>query len=146
MEDLYTGPEFQGQRNLARLASTFTILLAFSSGIPLMYGIGFIFFGLTFALNKYLLIHYYKKSEAVLDPNFATEVIYILRFLIFFKMGLGILNFCNPSLTVTLKEPKQDIPLKLNLTETFSSWNEGLGDFYKNLEESQDLVSFTLMH
>ena len=92
-----------------------------------MYGIGFLFFVVTFAVNKFLLVFYYTKSESVFDPTFARDVFFSLRFLIIFKMLFGILNFCNPKITATQFEPRQDIPLKVNLTETFGYLNEELG-------------------
>ena len=140
------GKEFQGQRNLARLVSSYTVMLIYSSGMPIMYFIGLIFFTVTFWVNKYLLTNYYTKSDAVFDPRFARSVLWHLRYVIFAKLAMGLFMFCNPHVTHG-NDQESFVPLlNVDLYTEFTKWNPGLGDFYKNLEDGQDFLSWESMH
>ena len=65
LEKLYTGKEFRGEKAYSRMMSTLFVILMYSSGMPFMYMIGLVFYTVTFCVNKFLLIYYYKKSRTL---------------------------------------------------------------------------------
>jgi hypothetical protein len=59
------GGDFDGEGNLSRMMSHLMVLIAFSSGMPNLYFVGFVFFFLTFMVEKWNLILYYKKATTI---------------------------------------------------------------------------------
>jgi len=62
LEALYTGAEFDGEGAYSRMMSTMFALLLFSSGMPVLYFIGFLFFTGTYITNKVIILRFYTKS------------------------------------------------------------------------------------
>lgn len=50
VEELYKGAEFQGQKSFSRMMSVLTVCILYSSGMPALYIVGFIFFTATFVV------------------------------------------------------------------------------------------------
>ena len=73
LEDLYTGDEFEGESAYSRMMSTLFSLLLFSSGMPILYVIGFGFFFMTYVTHKIMIIRFYTKSLTLTRtiPDFA---------------------------------------------------------------------------
>ena len=65
LELLYTGKGFKGEKSYSRLMSTMFVIQLYSSGMPILYLNGFIFYLVTFLCNKFLLIYYYQKSRTL---------------------------------------------------------------------------------
>lgn len=65
LETLYKGEEFKGDKSISRMTSILLICLAFSSGMPILYFIGFLFFFATYAINKVMLMQYYQKTNTL---------------------------------------------------------------------------------
>jgi hypothetical protein len=65
LENLYTGNMFKGEKAYSRMMSTMFVILMYSSGMPILYLIGFVFYLVTFCVNKFLLIYYYQKSRTL---------------------------------------------------------------------------------
>ena len=63
LEVLYTGQHFEGEKTLSRMMSTFFVIMTYSSGMPVLYIVGVIFFTMTFYVNKVLIFKYYQKSN-----------------------------------------------------------------------------------
>ena len=63
---LYTGGVFNGSGVFSRVMSTLMVLLSYSSGMPVLYIIGAIFFLFTYFVNKLVLYKHYQKT---LDLN-----------------------------------------------------------------------------
>ena len=59
LEKLYTGQNYESEKSLARMMSVCLVILFFSSGMPILYLIGFVQFFSTFWLHKTLLMQYY---------------------------------------------------------------------------------------
>ena len=113
LNDLYTGSEFNGEESFSRMISIMMVCISYSSGMPIMYFVGFTFFFTTFVTNKILLITHMQKTTYLsrVTPN------YSLRFLniaIFLHMCFGCVMFTNPSLFESSKEPKYKLPNLLN--------------------------------
>ena len=62
LEALYTGPAFRGERAYSRMMSTLFVIMMYSSGMPLLYAIGIVFYTVTYLLHKLLIIKFFKKS------------------------------------------------------------------------------------
>ena len=75
LEAFYTGKEFKGEKAYSRMMSTMFVILMYSSGMPIMYFAGAVFYIVTFLVNKFLLINYYKKSGTLTRtiPLFAID-------------------------------------------------------------------------
>lgn len=57
------------------MMSTMFVIQMYSSGMPILYLIGLIFYLVTFCVNKFLLIYYYQKSRTLTRtiPIFTSE-------------------------------------------------------------------------
>ena len=64
LQDLYTGSNFNVEVVYSRMMSTLFVIIMYSSGMPILYAIGFFFFIITYFVNKLLLLKYYKKSSS----------------------------------------------------------------------------------
>ena len=69
LNSLYEGDMFESEKTLARMMSTIFVVIPYSSGMPIQYVIGTLFFYITFKTNKILLIKYYKRTDTVLTPK-----------------------------------------------------------------------------
>ena len=55
LETLYKGDIFEGDKTISRMTSTLLICLTFSSGMPILYFLAFLFFAVTYLINKVML-------------------------------------------------------------------------------------------
>jgi hypothetical protein len=55
VNQLYLGDEFEGEKSYSRMMSTLLVCVSFSTGMPVLYVVAFIFFSFTFLVNKVLL-------------------------------------------------------------------------------------------
>jgi len=62
---LYLGKEFEGEKNYSRMVSTLYVILLYSSGMPILYLCGLMFYFLTHYVNKMLLLKYYRTASKV---------------------------------------------------------------------------------
>ena len=65
LEKIYTGKMFEGEKTYSRMMSTLFVILMYCSGMPILYFIGAVFYTVTYLVNKYLLINFYKKSTTL---------------------------------------------------------------------------------
>lgn len=91
------------------MISIMMVCLTFSSGMPIMYFVGFMYFSITFIVNKLMLIKYYQKTNSLsrVTPNFSLE---FLNIGILIHMITGCIMFTNPSLFQSKEPPKKDLP------------------------------------
>jgi len=77
---LYKGGEFKGEKNFSRMISTLAVCLMYSSGMPVLYIVGFMFFTLTYFVNKLMLFSFYQKTTTLsrVIPNYANEFLNML--------------------------------------------------------------------
>lgn len=59
LEKLYMGKIFKGEKAYSRMMSTMFVIQMYSSGMPILYLNGFVFYIVTYWANKILLIYYY---------------------------------------------------------------------------------------
>jgi hypothetical protein len=60
LNKLFVGPEFEFSHNYSQLITTIFVCLTFSTGIPILYPIAAVNFGLFYITEKYFFIHLYK--------------------------------------------------------------------------------------
>ena len=105
---MYEGEMFDSEKTLARMMSTIFVVIPYSSGMPIQYAIGLIFFYFTFKTNKTLLIKYYKRTDTVLTPKLPLQAVSYLRFCVLYKMFMGIVMITNPQVFETVEQPNFD--------------------------------------
>lgn len=97
LEELYMGGEFEGERSFSRLMSHLLILITFSSGMPNLYFVGFLFFGFTFLVEKWNLVLILKKTTTLnrVIPLFSSS---LFNFAILQHLVIGSFMMTNVSL------------------------------------------------
>lgn len=116
LEKLYEGKEFEGEKNLSRMASTFIVIMIYSSGMPILYIIGIAFFFVTYVNEKWLLFKFYKRTESKLNKDIPMYVVGLLRQILFAKIIFGIAMFTDPNIFKTVTQPDpSSVPLKIDM-------------------------------
>ena len=97
---MYTGGEFAGGKTFSRMMSTLMVLITYSSGMPVLYIVGAIFFGLTYKVNKLVIIKYYQKTLSLnrVVPQYSMQ---FLTIVLFIHIIVGCFMLTNPSLFKT---------------------------------------------
>ena len=97
------------------MSITITVLV-FSSGMPILYFIGFIFYILTFMVNKLLIMQYYKRTDSILSREIPQFSVTILYYSIIAKMLMSLVMVTNPSIIETKDEPTHEqIPFYIDI-------------------------------
>ena len=110
------------------MMSTVFVVLCYSSGMPILYLIGFIFFSITFLVNKVLLIKYYKRTDSILSRTIPLYSVHILKYAVLMKMVIGIFMFTNPAVFETKEGP----------IKSRYEWNDGEIPRIFNIKELMD--------
>ena len=132
MELLYEGSEFEGQKSLARMAATVIVIFVYSSGMPILYLIGALFFTLTYVKEKFLIIKYHKRTDVSLNKDLPLYTLSLLRLTIIAKMLMGIAMFTDPQIFDTINPPSDgSIPLKIDIKQELLN-SENIGEETKN--------------
>ena len=99
-----------GEQAYSRMISILMVSLTYSSGMPIMYFVGFCYFYITFLVNKTMLFKYYQKTNTLsrVIPNFSLK---FLNAAIFVHMLFGCIMFTNPSLFETDEKPENELPV-----------------------------------
>lgn len=63
MEDLYLGPEIPSSKLYADITLFYLICLIYSTGMPLLYAINFVFYFVVYWTQKILILKYYRKAS-----------------------------------------------------------------------------------
>jgi hypothetical protein len=77
------------------MMSTIFVIITYSSGMPVLYLVGLIFFVLTYSVNKVLIFKFYKKS-LTLNRVVPLRSMEILSKAIIMHMVVGCFMFTNP--------------------------------------------------
>ena len=120
------GKEFEGEKAFSRMMSTLFVILVYSSGMPILYMIGFVFYVVTYFIHKMLIINYYQKSRTLTRtiPLFSVE---------FLKLGLIVHIFgafymlTNPKPFKSNADSGLNDQMEFDPAETMSSMEEGIG-------------------
>ena len=90
------------------MMSTLIVLLVYSPGMPIVYIIGFVFFFLTYQVNKLMLFRYYKRTDSALNSSLPLSCLNLLKFCIFFKVFAGLGTFTQPQIWLTKENTPDD--------------------------------------
>ncbi len=82
---LYVGPEFDLGTRYSQILSTIFVILLYSPGIPILYLLIFLFFLITYYVDKYLVLNIYKKP-----PHIDLYVSKVFNYLIYLAIVLHI--------------------------------------------------------
>ena len=98
------------------MASTFIVIIIYSSGMPIMYIIGVAFFTVTYFNEKWLLFNFYKRTEGNLNKVIPLFLVDLLRYILFAKILFGISMFTDPNIFKTVTQPNpSSVPLKIDI-------------------------------
>ena len=86
-----------GGKSFSRMMSTLLVIICYSSGLPVLYIMGFIFFTATFLVNKLMIIKFFQKSNTLnrVVPLYSTH---FLTMSLFIHITLGCFMMTNPNL------------------------------------------------
>ena len=89
--------------------SILMVTLTYSSGMPVIYFVGFCYFFITFLVNKIMLMKYYQKTNTLsrVIPNFSVK---FLNIAILIHMFFGCIMFTNPEMFEAKDPPKSVFP------------------------------------
>jgi len=88
------GDVFKGEKNYSRMISTLFVILTYSSGMPIMYLIGFIFYLVTYCVNKFLILSFYQKSRT-LTRSIPMFIVGIFKIGIIIHLVMSMFMFTN---------------------------------------------------
>ena len=91
------------------MMSTLLVILTFSSGMPILYVIGFIFFFTTFVTNKLALFKYYQKTTT-LSRFIPMTAMRFLNYALFFHLLSGMFMMTNPRIFVFQNQQGMRLP------------------------------------
>jgi hypothetical protein len=103
LEHLYTSKKFEGEKAYSRMMSILFLVLFFSSGIPSLYILAFIFYASTFAVNKVLLMKFYARSTS-LTTTIPKSAHVMLKYGLLAHMVCGSFMLTNPTV-LNLENP-----------------------------------------
>lgn len=122
LERLYEGPNFECETTLARMMSVTWTLVVFSSGMPVLYALGFVFYLLTYLTNKLLIMKYYKRTDSILSREIPLTAVRMMRYAVVLKMFVGLYMLNNPSIIRTRDAPtKAQIPFYVDVRAAANS-------------------------
>lgn len=90
------------------MMSTLSVILFYSAPMPFVYVIGFVFFLVTYQLNKLMLFRYYKKTDSSLSSSLPMACIEFLKVALFLKLLMGLGAFTTPQIWNTQNMPSND--------------------------------------
>ena len=122
LEKLYTGIGFKGEKAYSRMMSTMFVIQMYSSGMPILYFNGFIFYTVTYFVNKFLLIHYYQKSRT-LTRTIPLFTMSYLKYGIILHMATACLMLTNKLAFIT-KNRENGVNALYNTKETIDELNK----------------------
>lgn len=90
------------------MMSTLLVCLSFSAGMPVLYVVAFVFFAVTYLINKVLLFQFYQKTNTLnrVVPNFSLS---LLNNAIFIHLVLGCFMYTNESIFETNNHPRKEV-------------------------------------
>lgn len=102
------GEGFKGEKNYSRMMSILMVSLTYSSGMPIVYFVGFIYFALTYVVSKTMLFKYYFKTNTLsrVIPNYSVK---FLNAAILIHLLMGCIMYTNPSLFESREGPEHKL-------------------------------------
>ena len=117
-----------GEKTFSRMMSTLLVIVCYSSGLPVLYIVGVIFFTATYLVNKLMIIKFYQKTLTLnrVVPLFSMQ---FLTMSLFSHIIMGCFMMTNPNLFATISEPGYGFKMPVSPY-----------DFAKNIRESAGMT------
>ena len=64
LQTLYTGNEIKSSEVYAQVFTSLWVIMMYSSGMPIMYALGFLTFAVSYLVQKCTIIKYHRKTTA----------------------------------------------------------------------------------
>ena len=102
------GPMWKGPAAISRMISTLLVIFTYSSGMPVLYVIGILFFTLTYFVKKVVLFKYYQKSLTI-DRLLPLQVTQMFNTALFLHLAFGCFMITNHMLYSTNDGPTDEL-------------------------------------
>jgi len=96
-EDLYTGPEFILQLRYSQILAQIFITVTFSSGLPILYLITFASLFISFWVDKFLMLRFFRKQNKF-TSSLSASFVALLPFAIVAHIVYGFFIFSHPNI------------------------------------------------
>ncbi|MCQ2818082.1 MAG: hypothetical protein MJ252_12520 [archaeon] len=106
--DLYTGPVFGMETRYASILSTFWVCMFYGAPMPILNVIFFVYIFLTFVVDKFLILRYYRKPP-VIDLKTASTFINYSFVALAIHLAFSIWTYGNPKLLLDTGEGNDKI-------------------------------------
>lgn len=103
LEALYTGPQIMSHYVYAQLYTYLWACLMYSSGMPILYPIGMMFFFILYWVYKGLLLNYYQKTSRF-NEQLPRYVVRYIKFGLIFHLIIGFLMYSNSRILSTTEK------------------------------------------
>ena len=88
LQKMYSDPQIKEDNVYAQLYTTLLVCLMYSSGIPAMYAIGFLFFFTLYWMCKVLLVKFFEKNKTF-NESLQLKSLSYLKYGVLFHMAIG---------------------------------------------------------
>jgi hypothetical protein len=93
----YHGPEFELAFRYASILSTFSVILTFNAGIPLLNMVAFAFFGIYYYVDKYCFIKLYRTPHRY-NADMGKLATSFIPFIVLLHLGMAMWMLANPEI------------------------------------------------
>jgi hypothetical protein len=99
-EDMYSGPEFILQLRFAQFLSMIFVTMTYSSGLPILYLVAFVSLFITYWIDKFLMLRYFRVANQFTEAN-SKAVVNILPWAAVFHFIFGYMLYSYPNILVS---------------------------------------------
>lgn len=135
--NLYVGPEFDLGIRYSQTLATVLVVMIYSSGIPILYLTVFLFFLITYYVDKILVLRFYQKPPKI-DIYISRVYNYIIFFSILIHLGFSIWMYGNKYILVDSSSTFMN-----NIVKLFKEYISVFGD---NSFKKEIIMKITLPH
>jgi len=96
-EDMYSGPEFILQLRFAQVLSMIFVTMTYSSGLPILYLVAFLSLFITYWIDKFLMLRYFRVANQFTEAN-SRAVVNILPWAAVFHFIFGYMLYSYPNI------------------------------------------------
>lgn len=119
LQEIYTGSQIRIGYKFAQTFTFIFVCLAYSSGLPIMYPIGTVYFVMTYWFDKVCLMRYYQKTK-VFNEELPIQSVQLFKYAVFLHFVFAGLMFQRSSL-LSSKEIEGEDFQQISYTEDASA-------------------------
>ena len=108
MIELYTGLEMQSHEVYSQIITNYWCVLMFSSGMPVLYLVGFLYYLIFYAIYKVLILKYFQKATTF-NQHVAIKATNMIHFAIVWHIIIASMMFSNSSIFGKFNDPKYSV-------------------------------------